>query len=156
MPKYGDSLPAIEETNGVDVPHLSEVEPGVWRGGEPTAAGWSYLKSIGITDDLKLNECSEDEDLGATKNGIWLHYEPISLWDQTFGAPIKSRVDRAVGDIHPGTYIHCEHGQDRTGLIVGLYRVRVEGWSKKTAYKEMLAHGFHPALLGLSNAWKNQ
>ncbi|MGZ3721881.1 MAG: phosphatase domain-containing putative toxin [Bdellovibrionales bacterium] len=33
-------------------------------------------------------------------------------------------------------YIHCEHGKDRTGLIVALYRIRYEGWSTDLAYKE--------------------
>lgn len=52
------------------------------------------------------------------------------------------------------TYVHCERGQDRTGLIVGVYRVKVEHWTKADAYQEMLKHGFHPILRGLCWSWQ--
>ena len=31
------------------VPNLVQVEPGIWRSGQPTADGWVYLKSLGVT-----------------------------------------------------------------------------------------------------------
>jgi hypothetical protein len=33
-------------------------------------------------------------------------------------------------------YIHCEHGKDRTGLLVALFRVLYQGWSVEDAYAE--------------------
>jgi protein tyrosine/serine phosphatase len=50
--------------------------------------------------------------------------------------------------------VHCTHGQDRTGLIIGLYRLN-EGWTKDAAYKEMLVHHFHSSLHGLHEYWEN-
>jgi protein tyrosine/serine phosphatase len=38
-------------------------------------------------------------------------------------------------------FIHCEHGKDRTGLIVALYRVFYQGWPKAKAHNEMIALG---------------
>ena len=35
-------------------------------------------------------------------------------------------------------FVHCLHGEDRTGLIVGLHRVFHEGWDPAKAYQEML------------------
>jgi hypothetical protein len=46
-------------------------------------------------------------------------------------------------------YIHCELGRDRSGLIIGLYRVRYEGWSPCAAYAEMQQFGFNERLRGL-------
>ena len=52
------------------VPNLSQVEPGVWRGGQPSPEGWQYLKSIGIKRDLKLNPILEASDELAMLNGM--------------------------------------------------------------------------------------
>ena len=60
----------------------------------------------------------------------------------------------AVSIATPGTFVHCSHGQDRTGLLVGLYRLK-QGWAKTNAYTEMLTNGFHPALHGLHEFWEN-
>lgn len=137
-----------------DLPNFAEVETGIYRGGQPTAEGWEKLKAMGVTDDLKLNPESEaSDDQAQYVDGVWLHYWPINLWEQTFGEPKRWALNCAVSSIHPGTYIHCSHGQDRTGLIVGLYRLQVEHWSKCSAYAEMRAHGFHPELFGLQRAW---
>ena len=47
--------------------------------------------------------------------------------------------------------IHCKHGEDRTGLSIGLYRVFTQKVAVKAAKKEMLQLGFHKALLGLNH-----
>ena len=47
--------------------------------------------------------------------------------------------------------VHCEHGEDRTGLIIGLHRVLNEKWKPEDAYDEMLRYGFHPILFNLKN-----
>ncbi len=38
-------------------------------------------------------------------------------------------------------YVHCEHGADRTGLLVALYRILYEGWSVRHAYEEWVRWG---------------
>lgn len=49
------------------------------------------------------------------------------------------RMSTATKD-HP-IYIHCEHGADRTGMLVALYRVIYQGWSPEDAYREWLQNG---------------
>ena len=46
--------------------------------------------------------------------------------------------------------VHCQHGSDRTGTMVAIYRIAVQGWSKRDAIEEMTKgdFGFHPM-------WKN-
>ena len=142
-----------QTTHGV--PNLAQVEPGVWRGGQPNSEGWQYLKSLGIKKDLKLNPSHEASDELAVSNGIQIIYLPISLEQMTIGKPNPSKLNAAVAAITPdGVFVHCEHGQDRTGLIVGAYRVKVEHWTKENAYQEMLKHGFHPILRGLYWSWQ--
>ena len=42
--------------------------------------------------------------------------------------------------------VHCQHGSDRTGTMIAVYRVIIDGWSKDDAVREMTngGFGFHP------------
>jgi protein tyrosine/serine phosphatase len=53
-------------------------------------------------------------------------------------------------------FVHCQHGEDRTGLIVGLYRVETEHWSPAAAYREMIAKGFHKILFFLNHYYEER
>lgn len=138
----------------VGIAHLATVEGTILRGGQPTDAGWNWLKSQGIKRVIKLNLEGESTDVAATALGFESVYCPIDLDQQLVFRPRYETVMKAVDAIVPGTFIHCEHGQDRTGLIVGCYRVLKEGWQKEVAWAEMKQNGFHTALLGLTLFWE--
>src|SRR5258708_3948324 len=65
------------------IPHLAEVEPGLWRGGQPNQEGWRYLRSKGVRRDVKLNTIGEASDALATSNDIRVVYLPISFVQET-------------------------------------------------------------------------
>jgi tyrosine-protein phosphatase SIW14 len=133
------------------VPNFYSLDGNIYRGGQPTTEGWAYLKSIGVTNVVKLNEKSEAVD----KTDLPVNYYPINVADQVLLKPSKKTVDGAVSHITPNTYVHCEHGQDRTGLIIGVYRVTHDHWSKEKAYNEMIGYGFHKSLHGLNDYWED-
>lgn len=143
------------------IPNLAMVEQGVWRGGQPNSEGWAWLKSQGVTYDVKLNTWDEASDKDAMVNGIFVQDDGIiNFEEQTIGKPNSYALASAVQSLinhagvkGEGVFIHCEHGQDRTGLVIGAYRVTAEGWSKEDAYREMRTYGFHPMLRGLVRAW---
>jgi hypothetical protein len=137
--------------------NLVQVEPGLWRGGQPTEQGWAYLQKLGITNVVKLNLESEGSDAAAEKTGMRVYWAPITLPEQLGLKPIHTNeIEKLLATVPArGTFIHCEHGQDRTGLLVALWRVRRDGWSKSEAEKEMLAHGFHKDLHGLWQLWNS-
>lgn len=145
------------------IPNLKSVDEdkAIWRGGQPvTADDWQLLKSKGVTSVIKLNSDGGPTDLGAMPDdgaldiGLSLYKVPMGLLTQIV-APLKAAqdIEQAIWFIVPGTFIHCSHGQDRTGLAVAMWRHKVCGWSKEAAQAEMLANGFHEALLGLWVAW---
>jgi protein tyrosine/serine phosphatase len=43
--------------------------------------------------------------------------------------------------------VHCRHGADRTGAMVALYRVVVQGWTREQAVREMDDGGYHHSWL---------
>lgn len=143
---------ATKLTNGI--PNLVAVDPGqnIWRGGQPTVAGWEWLRSQGVTNVVKLNAESEASDDYARKLGMTVRYYPISLEQQLLFVPPKI-VSDAANIIGPGTFVHCEHGQDRTGLVIATYSLK-HGLSKADAQTEMLALGFHKELHGLWECWE--
>jgi len=151
--------------HGIDNLHM--VRTGLWRSAQPvTDADWVYLKSIGITKVVKLNFASEGSDAGAEKQSIQvftLSIQPESdkdLWDNikdTFVQPNRQALAAALSLIRSGgggVLVHCTHGHDRTGLLIGLHRVVNDGWTKEAAYEEMLEMGFHPELHGLHEFWE--
>lgn len=133
-----------------DVPNAAWVEPGVMRGGQPNAGGWAYLQEIGLTNIIKLNTGKAD----AVLEGMTVLWVPMTTVDQTIGKPRPSDLRLAVESIRPGTFIHCERGESRTGLVVGAYRVTVNHWSRDKAWEEMVQHGFNPLLRGLVWSWE--
>jgi tyrosine-protein phosphatase SIW14 len=144
---------------GVPITNFNRVNSNIYRGGQPSATGVKYLKSIGIKTVIDINDnqpewSAELAQLQAA--GINLIYVPIN----SFATPYPTEVDKVQAALKSSTiypvYIHCEHGQDRTGLMVGIYRVEANGWTKKDAHDEMLSLGFHPILFGLESYFWNR
>ena len=136
------------------IPNFLVVAPNIFRGGQPTDDGWAFLRKAGVTRVIKLNLESEGSEDGARKLGMEIIYKPIDLDEQLLFRPKYDDVSVAAHAMVPRTFIHCTHGEDRTGLVVACYRVWVEGWEKKVAEAEMKQHGFHPELLGLELFWE--
>jgi protein-tyrosine phosphatase len=155
-------------TNGV--PNLYQVNSNVWRSGQPTTIeAWEYLYKIGVRHSVKLNFDTEGTDDLASLVGIEVHKisieprtNPSNPWNAVlsiFEKPNKADLDKIEGIIEvikkskEGWVIHCYNGHDRTGYVVGRVRVKIDGWSKKQAWKEMIKKGFHPEIIGLVIAW---
>jgi len=139
------------------VPNFVSVGHDVYRGGQPTEAGWEYLHALGFVSVVKLNEEAEGSDATATALGMSVYYATITR-EQTVVLVSTEQVKEAAGMIATAAqsgpvYVHCEHGEDRTGLVIAAYRVLYEGWTKERAQAEMNAHHFHWELPGLVWAW---
>ena len=139
-------------SHGIPNLRIVDSDKNIFRGGQPDAEGFAYLKSVGITNIVKLN-LEDNEDADAKKLGLNIVYVPIDTDDQIFYLP-KWKFEKAVNAIVSNTYVHCEHGQDRTGLIVAGYQMK-NGMSKTDAEKIMLADGFHKSLFGLWEFFKS-
>lgn len=135
------------------IPNLAEVDPGVYRGGQPTAPGWAWLVAHGVRTSIKLNY--EPEGAPASISVIVASMPPEGI-DTAEARPSSSAVGLALHALnhHAGAvFIHCDHGQDRTGLLVGLYRVLHDRWTPTAARAEMGLHGYHSIFLGLDAVW---
>lgn len=158
------------------VPNLAQVESNVWRSGQiTTQEGWDHIAKLAAgrkVHVIKLNFDHEGSDELAVKMGFDVHVLAVQpegdqdWWDDiksVFRGPDPKLIDEAekiLGEASSRTatdfYLgHCTHGQDRTGYLFGVHRVLHDGWSKETAYAEMIAHRFHPELHGVHEAWES-
>ena len=159
---------ASSKTTDHGVPNLLRVNSRTMRSGQPTIESWPYLASLGVTDVIKLDFDDEGLDTAAASAGITVHYVPIQpstrlgigIIEDVLSEPDRSTLAEihhlvaTMRDSTVGTWlVHCFNGHDRTGLVVGMIRMTVDGWDKRTAWQEMLDRGYHPELLGLDRAW---
>ena len=99
------------------------------------------LRRLGVRTVVNLRAAHGDRDeLG----GLGLRYAHISAkpWhpeDEDLVAFLQVATDPANQPV----FVHCQHGADRTGSAVDVYRMVAEGWSLEDALAEMRSFGFH-------------
>lgn len=59
--------------------------------------------------------------------------------------PDKRTVETALELLQRGgkTYVHCLSGVDRTGFIIAVYRMKIQGWDFERAHDEWVKLGRH-------------
>lgn len=155
------------------IPNFHKASEGVYRGGRPSLEGLRYFKNLKIKTVINLQgidsehlifgpiaewfQPGEDPE-NIRKEKLILQSMGINFWS----APVSSfasvdqdtdrLIDQTLQIMRDGqpVFIHCEHGKDRTGLLVALYRVKYENWDPMDAYTEWTQHG-HGWLLLLSD-----
>jgi len=97
---------------------------------------------------------------GAKSRHLTLVREPMSAFEPAtsddFDAKMNAIQKLLADPTKAPVYVHCKHGEDRTGLVIGLERVEHEHWAPKEAYAEMLKLGFHPMFEGLNHYFEEK
>lgn len=135
-----------------DIAKILPVSDGIFRGPRPNEHMLDELKTMGVNTILNIDN-DTDAIEWERKQAQIRSFNYISLPMNSFGFPRDHDVDRMLSILndksnHP-IYLHCKHGEDRTGLVVGLYRIFHEKVSTKQAYEEMISRNFHVALVHL-------
>lgn len=145
------------------LPNFREVSPGLFRGGHPNSQGIAQLKQKGVKVivDLEIADYIEatpgviaQELRDAKAAGITVVRFPMSAFEPALSRRFDDQMTVAMAQLAKAspsnpTYVHCRHGRDRTGLVVGIHRVENESMAPKAAYEEMKANGFRTYFLGL-------
>jgi len=155
------SVSGIAEVPSTPIPiqEFHEVIPGIYRGARPGPEGLQALRELGVKTNINLDddrESNDQEELWTQALGIEYIARPLS----GFWAPSDQTVDEILAKLadtklYP-LFIHCAHGQDRTGLLIGLFRVFQQNWAPNTAYDEMLKYHFHSSLFLLDRYFKKR
>ncbi|MEO7100623.1 MAG: tyrosine-protein phosphatase [Luteolibacter sp.] len=122
--------------------NFHQVDSKVWRSAQPDAADFGELRQLGIGEVLNLREWHDDSSVvnSATVNLHRVSMNPGGIRECDLTEAVKILRD-ARGPI----LVHCWHGSDRTGTVVALYRMAVDGWSRERAIAEFTdsRFGYH-------------
>jgi tyrosine-protein phosphatase SIW14 len=136
----GRLLSAGREQPAPSIPQFQQVTPELFRGGQPAPEGFGFLKWRGIKTVVNLREEYDEKEL-VEKLGMKYVYIPLDAWDPVPDQAVKEFF-RVVNDPESQpVFVHCRRGSDRTGIMVGFYRIVFDGWDGRRAYKEARALG---------------
>lgn len=141
------------------IPRFLKVADGVYRGGTPGVEGVAYLKQLGFKTILNLESSKETlrrEEEAAKKHGIHWVSNPITLFSLPDDDEIDEMIKLMADPKNLPIFVHCKAGRDRTGMMLGIYRVEVQKWGPAHAWQEMLALGFRRIYFPLSNIFKRR
>lgn len=137
-----------------ELPNFHEVNSQLYRGAQPRAGGLRRLAELGIktiinlrgTDEQTRAEQREAEALG-------LHYFNVSL--PGLSRPSTEQVEQVLSLLNASerqpVFVHCHHGEDRTGVIVAVYRITHDGWTSEQAKAEAKRHGMSRVQIGMKD-----
>ena len=127
---------------------LREVSPGLFEGCKPTTpAQFEALRARGMRTILSVQMFSWDILPEARQTRSYgMLYLNVPILASPFPPP-EEKVKEALlllsdPSLRP-IYFHCLMGEDRTAMLLGLYRVYYENWTPEAAWQEMIQNGFH-------------
>ncbi len=137
------------------VPNLYRISDELYRGDQPSPQGMQNLKNLGVKTIINLRSFHSDRDeIGNT--GLAYEHIYMKAWH-----PEEEDVVRFLQIVtdpkRAPVLVHCQHGADRTGTMIAVYRIIVQGWSKAEAIREMTegGFGFHPIWSNLTTWIQN-
>jgi protein tyrosine/serine phosphatase len=128
------------------VENLAQINPSLYRGAQPDAAGFRALKEMGVKTVISFRSYhTEKKDVEAA--GMTAIQIPVQA--DVFGSTpptdeqIKLFFTTCLDPAKQPVFFHCAHGKDRTGTLGALWRIEVDGWTNAEAIEEMQAFGYH-------------
>jgi len=137
------------------ISNAGKISDDLFRGAQPHLSDLAELKKLGITTIVDLRSEShhtrDRERLQAESLGI--HF--VSLPVGGFSTPTSAQLAEFFSLLRETPprkiFVHCEFGEDRTGIFIAAYRIAFDHWSPDQALAEMLAFGFrrfwHPSMV---------
>jgi protein-tyrosine phosphatase len=124
----------LRRMKGFSPPHISQVQPGLYVGGQHIRRGLKSMRALGITAVVNLREESDDAARGVALD----HYLRLPITDDA--APpldVLERGSRFIAEqlsAGRGVYVHCASGVGRAPTLAAAYlvykgKMPEEAWS---------------------------
>lgn len=155
-PSVSTSPPPIAQKISIPgIPNAGKISESLFRGAQPQLSHLSELKKLGVTTivDLRSEARHTRESERQTAESLGLHFVSIPL--SGFSTPTSAQLAEYFTLVRETPaqriFVHCEFGEDRTGMFIAAYRIAFEHWSTDQALEEMRAFGFnyrfHPSMI---------
>jgi len=130
--------------------NYGQVSAILYRGAQPSSAGYEELKNFGITTVVNFrDEKDEIAKERAAVEALGMKYISIP-WrgsEMPNNAQVSSFLQLVSSDPKQKIFVHCKEGRDRTGVMVAAYRMAFENWTVDKAIQEMYAYHYHHFML---------
>jgi protein tyrosine/serine phosphatase len=128
--------------------NFHKVTDELYRAAQPDKEAMRAYERFGIRTVINLRGFNSDKDEVRGTN-LTLVEIPIKTWQAGADGNVAA-VLQAIRDAEKPVLIHCMHGADRTGMMVAMYRMVEQGWSREAAVDEMMNGGY-----GFHTVWDN-
>jgi tyrosine-protein phosphatase SIW14 len=136
------------------LPNFHRVNEHLYRGGQPLPGGIQRITALKIKTVINLrgeDEKSRVEEEEAKAAGVRYYSVPLP----GFGRPSDEQVEEVLEIINDPqnwpVFVHCHHGEDRTGTIIAIYRISHDGWTSEQAKKEAKSFGMSRFQFGMKD-----
>ena len=124
-----------------------KVNMEIYRSAQPTEYNMEELEKIGIKTILNLRMFHSDSNEAKNTNLKLYHLKMRAgkIKDKEIIAAMK-----IINESEKPILIHCMHGSDRTGIVIAMYRIIFNGYTKKEAIEELKnkKYGYHEKIYG--------
>jgi len=122
-----------------DLPGFQQVDPSLYRGGQPSPDGIRQLHRMGVTTIVSLrhrtNSTMEEERVATSLGMCWVRL-PMHFWWRPSPEQISAFLALAANPSNQPVFVHCRKGRNRAGIMTAIYRVAQHGWTPERAYEE--------------------
>jgi protein tyrosine/serine phosphatase len=122
--------------------NLYVLNDSIYRCEQPDSLGFTIIDSIGIKSVLNLrsNHTDNEHIYRLPLNLYNIEMVPYDIGDEEI-----VKVLRILENSPKPIVVHCYYGSDRTGVVIAMYRIIFQNWTKEKALNEMKdgGYGFH-------------
>ncbi|MGE0129869.1 MAG: tyrosine-protein phosphatase [Blastocatellales bacterium] len=136
-----DKRDAVE---GCDVKNFGKLNDHIYRGGQPDDDEYGQLAALGIKTVIDLREEPEKY---ARRSAQSAGLQYINMRLNAKRPPTTQESDQFLQVVNDQNnwpvFVHCAGGRHRTGVLLAVYRMEMDGWNARQAYGEMKDFKFY-------------
>jgi protein tyrosine/serine phosphatase len=129
------------------IPNAGRINAHLYRGAQPALSSFAELKKLGVSTVVNLRREHTERVAAERQQAEAAGLRFLNIPVGGFSAPSNQQVIEFLSIFrdHPEetVFVHCQYGEDRTGVFVASYRMAIEHWPADQALHEMEAFGFH-------------
>ncbi len=128
---------AQQQPAGVD--NFHQINDHLYRGAQPSDAGFSSLAKMGVKTVLDLREF-DGRSLAEKKVVEAAGMKYVNIPMQGISTPTPDVIAKALSVLNDkdagAVFVHCRRGADRTGTVIACYRISHDRWDSVKALQE--------------------